>query len=188
MGMGKGARRVSIVGAAALVASTLGMGAGSPAGAAKTPITAVGEVSCLGSGKAKAVTAGTSTNLKANVKFGCAGTTGDPKVTVTGARGYVSFFSSACSASGVPGSFQVTLKWKAKGGKIAPTTFAVSTDAFPSGWSFPGSSGGSSPVNGSWASASPATGNANGMAASLISGCGQAPRKHIGTLSLGFSL
>ncbi len=188
--------RKLLAGGVVLALATTGLAfvATSSAGAAKPVVTAVGSVSCLGSGRVKAITQGVSPNnqvlLAAKIKAGCSGTTGNPNVTVTSAKISLSLHHTGDCGATFPSQISVGIKWKAQGGKVTSTGFTANADGNSYGWSFPSASGPSGSSGGSYASSNPPNGNIAGMINALRLGClsPKQPTKHKGTLQFGFTL
>ena len=117
-------RRMGVALAVVLVASGIGVVGGvNPVGAgAKPTITPTGDLACSGGGKFKAISANGSMQAAIRLKMSCTGSTGHPAVTLVSGKASP-FLTSGCSGTG---RWAMSIKWKAKGGKINPTTVSFS--------------------------------------------------------------
>jgi hypothetical protein len=137
-------RRFGIAALVAAIATTVGMGLAPGPASAVTAITAHGSVNCVASGKVKygpklrPAPQATVARIKATLT--CAiGQTGNAAVTVASGKlkGASEPFLGSCAFPG-PEALTSTIKWKATGGKVAPTTIrwtGVSTGASAAGYS-----------------------------------------------------
>lgn len=126
-------RRIAI-GATATALAFGGLGLVAPSAAAKKPppFDATGTVNCSIAGKVKIKPALTDNNTlpsttTAKLKGFCSGTTGNSLVTPSKIKAVavsVGVDPGTCSALITPGTapWTVTIKWKASGGKINPST------------------------------------------------------------------
>ena len=161
-----------------------------PRGGTKPIINATGDLNCSGGVTIKAAVIGTGSSLYVNAKFNgkltCSGSTGNPNVRINAATVQGRYIhQGACSILGVhpnTGSTSIpdiSLVWKATGGKANPTTVRYSNhNAKSDGWQLPATNpAGTSHVTGSYAGIG--TSNAvigTGAPAALQSMCGGGPR------------
>jgi hypothetical protein len=171
-----------------------GFGAGTAQAAKGPSITATGDAACSGSGKVKALGYGASPSFHAQVaaklKMGCAGSTGNPAVTIKSAKvGGIMIHNGDCTPDG-PWSFAIV--WKAKGGRMTSTNVYFSNSTVtPTGWTAPGP-GGTATVTGSYAGTNTSSVTISGPSSTIQGWCtqppGRKPPKLVGFLSFNLFL